>query len=338
MKSGAAHHVRFHSESSPAAPCVDVGHDRHRKGNALRTTGPRPSRRTALALGAGAALSAALPLGGTAHALPAGEGITSRLRELEHQHSARLGVFARNMRTGRMVAYRADERFPMCSLFKTIAAAAVLRDLDHDGEFLAKRIRYTAAYVEKSGYSPRTGRAENLESGMTVSQLCDAAICYSDNTAGNLLLLELGGPTAITRFCRSIGDGRTRLDRWEPELNSAEPWRASDTTTPRAIGRTYARLTLGDALTPQDRERLTGWMLANTTSGDRFRAGLPADWILADKTGGGRYGGNNDAGITWPPTGAPIVMAVLTTKPEEDAPADNPLVAKAAALVAADLI
>lgn len=306
----------------------------------MRTTGPRPSRRTALAFGAGAALSAALPLGGTAHAhaLPAEDRLTSRLREFEQQHSARLGVFARNMRTGRMVAYRADERFPMCSLFKTIAAAAVLRDLDHDGEFLAKRIRYTAEYVGRSGYSPRTGKAENLESGMTIAQLCDAAICYSDNTAGNLLLGELGGPTAITRFCRSIGDGRTQLDRWEPELNSAEPWRVTDTTTPRAIGRTYARLTLGDALSPRDRERLTGWLLANTTSGERFRAGLPADWILADKTGGGRYGGNNDAGITWPPDGAPIVMAVLTTKHEEDAAADHPLVAKTAALLAAELI
>ncbi|MGW6691962.1 class A beta-lactamase [Streptomyces sp. NPDC054961] len=303
----------------------------------MRTTGPRPSRRTALALGAGAALAAALPLGGTAHALPAGDGVASRLRELEERHSARLGVFARNLRTGRTVAYRADERFPMCSVFKTIAAAAVLRDLDHDGETLAKLVRYTAQYVEKSGYSPLTGTAENLENGMTVAQLCDAAICYSDNTAGNLLLRELGGPTAITRFCRSIGDGRTRLDRWEPELNSAEPWRVGDTTTPRAIGGTYARLVLGDALARQDRERLTGWLLANTTSGERFRAGLPADWILADKTGGGRYGGNNDTGIAWTPDGTPVVLAVLTTRHEEDAPADHPLVAGTAALLAEEL-
>ncbi|MGW6456033.1 class A beta-lactamase [Streptomyces sp. NPDC055078] len=304
----------------------------------MPTTGPpRPSRRTALAVGAGTALSAALAVGGTAHALPNRDGITSRLRELEQRHSARLGVFARDMRTGATVAYRADERFPVCSLFKTIAAAAVLRDLDHDGEFLARRIRYTTEYVEKSGYSPIASEEANVEGGMTVGKLCDAAIRHSDNTAGNLLLRELGGPTAITRFSRSIGDGRTRLDRWEPELNSAEPWRVTDTTTPRAIGRTYARLVLGDALTPRDRARLTGWLLANTTSDERFRAGLPADWIVADKTGGGSYGGNNNAGITWPPDGTPIVMAVLTAKPEKDAPADNPLVARTAALLAAEL-
>ncbi|MFD5739244.1 class A beta-lactamase [Streptomyces massasporeus] len=302
------------------------------EGTTLYSNGSRPSRRTALALGTAAALSLG---GGTAHALPGTGGVTARLRELELEHTARLGVYGRNLRTGRTVAYRADERFPMASVFKTLAAAAVLRDLDRDGEFLARRVHYTQEYVTKSGYSPIT--KDHVATGMTVGELCDATIRFSDNTAGNLLLKELGGPTAVTRFSRSVGDRITRLDRWEPELNSAEPWRVTDTTTPRAIGLTYARLVLGTALEPRDRARLTDWLLRNTTSTEKFRKALPADWLIADKTGGGRYGGNNDVGITWPPDGPPIVMSVLTTQPEEDAPADNPLVAGAAALLAAEL-
>ncbi|QES04207.1 class A beta-lactamase [Streptomyces venezuelae] len=308
------------------------------KGTTLSISAVSPSRRTALGLGAGAALAVALPLGGSAYAsAPGGDELVARLRELEARHDARLGVFAHDVRTGRSVAYRADERFPMCSVFKTLAVAAVLRDLDHDGTFLARRIRYTAADVKRSGWSPRTERPENLARGMTVAELCDATLRFSDNTAANLLLRELGGPTAVTRFVRSTGDRTTRLDRWEPELNSAEPWRESDTSTPRAIGRTYGRLLLGDALPHCDRERLTRWMLANTTSVERFRKGLPADWLLADKTGGGRYGTNNDAGVTWPPGGGPIVLAVMTTRSLEDAPVVDPLVAEAAALVAAEL-
>ncbi|MCK8436947.1 class A beta-lactamase [Streptomyces sp. D2-8] len=302
------------------------------EGTTLHTNGSRPSRRTALALGTAAALSLG---GGTAHALPGTGGVTARLRELEQEHTARLGVYARNVRTGRTVAYRADERFPMASVFKTLAAAAVLRDLDRDGEFLARRVHFTQEYVTKSGYSPVT--EDNVATGMTVGELCDATIRFSDNTAGNLLLEELGGPTAVTRFCRSTGDRVTRLDRWEPELNSAEPWRVTDTTSPRAIGTTYARLVLGTVLEPRDRARLTDWLLRNTTSTEKFRKALPADWLVADKTGGGRYGGNNDVGITWPPDGPPIVLSVLTTQPEEDAPADNPLVARTAALLAAEL-
>ncbi|MFC7841130.1 class A beta-lactamase [Streptomyces sp. NPDC057382] len=291
-----------------------------------------PSRRTALTLGAAAALALG---GGTARAATGAGGATARLRELEREHTSRLGVYARNLRTGRTVVHRADERFPMASLFKTLAAAAVLRDLDRDGTFLARRVHYTQDYVTRSGWSPVTEK--HVATGMTVGELCDATIRFSDNTAGNLLLVELGGPVAVTRFARSVGDRVTRLDRWEPELNSAEPWRETDTTSPRAIGLTYARLVLGDALNRRDRARLTDWMLRNTTSGEKFRKALPAGWLIADKTGGGRYGGNNDVGVVWPPGGAPLVLSVLTTQPEEDAPADNPLVARAAALVAAEL-
>ncbi|GAA4899783.1 class A beta-lactamase [Streptomyces coeruleoprunus] len=298
----------------------------------VRSIGAHPTRRTVLATGAGAAL-AALTAATPAHATPAAP-VTQRLRALEREHGARLGAYAHDTATGRTVAYRADERFPMCSLFKTIGAAAVLRDLDRKGEFLARRIRYTEDYVKRSGWSPITGEEGNLARGMTVEELCACSITHSDNTAANLLLRELGGPTAITRFSRSIGDTVTRLDRWEPELNSAEPWRETDTTTPRAIGRTYARLVLGDALAPGDRRTLTDWLLANTTSKNRFRAGLPADWTLADKTGGGSYGGNNDAGIAWPPGRPPVVLAVMTTKPDQDAASDDPLVASTAKILA----
>jgi beta-lactamase class A len=297
----------------------------------------RPSRRTALALGAGAALAVTVPTAAHA-AAPGGETLAGQLGDLEREYSARLGVFAHDTATGRTVAYRADERFPMCSVFKMLTAAAVLRDLDRDGEFLARRIRYTKEYVTAAGYAPITSTDENVANGMTVEELCSAAVSQSDNGAANLLLRELGGPTAITRFCRSTGDRITRLDRWEPELNSAEPWRKTDTTSPRAIGQTGARLVIGRALPAEDRERLTGWLIANTTNTERFRAGLPSDWILADKTGGGsQYGVANDVGVVWPPGRPPLVLSVLSTKHAAEGPTENSLVARAAALVAAEL-
>ncbi|QES52703.1 class A beta-lactamase [Streptomyces venezuelae] len=305
------------------------------------TPGARPSRRAVLALGTGAALAAGLATGGTAHAVgPGADRVTTRLRQFEREHSARLGVYARNLATGRTVAYREDELFPMCSVFKGVAAAAVLRELDEDGEFLAQRIRYTAKYVEDSGYGPETGKDVNLANGMTVEALCAASVSHSDNAAANLLLEELGGPTAVTRFSRSIGDRVTRLDRYEPQLNSAEPGRVTDTTSPRAIGRTYARLILGDVLPARDRRLLTGWLIANTTNTDRFRKGLPADWILADKTGGGQeYGVANDVGVVWTPDGTPLVLAVLTTKPgSPTGPRDSELVRRTAELLAATLV
>ncbi|GAA2090619.1 PEN family class A beta-lactamase, Bpc-type [Streptomyces albiaxialis] len=312
------------------------------------------TRRRVLTLGAGTAaalttLTVAAP--GTATATPTGQstgqprgksagaaGLEHRFSALEKEYAARLGVFALDPSTGATVAHRARDRFPLCSVFKALAAAAVLRDLDHHGEFLAKRLHYTAAYVRKSGYSPVTGKAENIEHGMTVGELCAATVGESDNTAGNLLLQQLGGPTAITRFSRSLGDRETRLDRWEPELNSAEPWRETDTTTPRALGGTLGRLLLGSALERPDRERLTGWLVANTTNTERFREALPG-WTLADKTGGGSaYGVANDAGVVRPPDGPPLVLVILSAKHDPQGPTDNPLVARAARLAAHSLV
>ncbi|MET8544352.1 class A beta-lactamase [Kitasatospora sp. NPDC004799] len=318
-----------------------------------QSTGDRHSRRAVLGLGLGAAVAVtaatAVPaFAATPSAPAAGAGLHPALAALEQEHSARLGVYGRNLTTGRTVGYRADELFPICSVFKTVAVAAVLRDLDRDGEFLAKRIRYTAEDVTRAGGSVGTetgggstvitGKAENVANGLTVAELCAATIDYSDNAAGNLLLRELGGPTAVTRFARSIGDRVTRLDRWEPELNSAEPDRRTDVTTPRAIACTYGRLALGNALPPAKRDQLTAWLLANTTSTHRFREGLPADWALADKTGTGRHGTTNDVGIAWTPAGDPVLLAVLVTKPaDEAAPKDEPLVARTATLLAGAL-
>ncbi|MFD0265010.1 class A beta-lactamase [Streptomyces sp. NPDC127106] len=305
----------------------------------MNTQGATPSRRALLTAGAGAALAVALPAGPARAASPHGsDGVVAQLRRLERDHGARLGVYARDTATGRTVLHRADELFPMCSVFKTVAAAAVMRDLDHDGTYLAKRIHYTLQDVLDADGGDITKQEKNIANGLTVAELCSAAIAQSDNAAANLLLRELGGPTAITRFCRTLGDRTTRLDRWEPALNSAEPSRVTDTTSPRAIGRTYARLALGDALSPRHREQLNRWLLSNTTSSERMRKGVPPEWALGDKTGAGSYGTNNDVGIAWPPGRPPVVLAILTTRPEATAPRDNDLIVKTADLLTRTLV
>lgn len=252
---------------------------------------------------------------------------------LEREHRARLGVYAHNLATGQTVRYRAAERFPMCSVFKTLSVGRILRDYDHCGGFLDTVVGYAAADLVDN--SPIT-RA-HVGTGMTVRDLCAASLQYSDNTAANLLLRATGGPGGVTAFCRSIGDRYTRLDRIEPELNSATPGDLRDTTTPDAIGRTYSRLLLGNALRAFDRQQLVDWMTGNTTSGEQFRAGLPRTWRIADKTGSGSYGCTNDVGVAWTRTGAPIVLAVLSVKQQADAGTDYPLIARAAGLLAVRL-
>ncbi|WP_228102997.1 class A beta-lactamase [Nocardia seriolae] len=188
-------------------------------------------------------------------------------------------------------------------------------------------IHFTAADIVSASPVTQT----RIDTGMTVSELCDAAITRSDNTAGNALLKLLGGPEALTAFTRTLGDQVTRLDRWEPDLNTDIPGDERDTTTPAALAADYRALVLGDALPAPERRQLTDWLLANKTGDARIRAGLPGDWRTGDKTGSGDYGTANDAAITWPADGgSPVVIVVLSSKPDAAATADNPLVAAVA--------
>jgi beta-lactamase class A len=256
---------------------------------------------------------------------------TDRLPELEQRFDARLGVYALNTGTGRELAYRADERFAMCSVFKALAAAAVLQRTPP--EYLDKRVHYG----ESDLIDPSPIAVQHVAEGMTVRELCDAAVRYSDNAAGNLLLADAGGPAGITAFARSLGDEVTRLDRTEPELNTAVPGDERDTTTPRAIAGSFRALVFDDHLDPADRTLFTEWLVRNTTGDQRIRAGLPAGWRVGDKTGTGSYGTANDVAIVWPPDAAPIALAVLTSRATENATRDNALLAEAAAVVAQEL-
>lgn len=257
------------------------------------------------------------------------------LEKLERPAGGRLGVVAFDTGSGAAVAYRAGERFPFCSTFKTIAAAAILKRSETQRELLGKRIAYTRQDADASGYAPITGKL--VGQGMTVSELCAATLQYSDNAAANLLMKELGGPAEVTAFARAIGDETFRLDRWEPDLNSAVPGDARDTTTPAAMAQTVQKLLLGNALDSPQREQLVFWMKKNRTGDARIRAGVPADWIVADKTGTGSYGTTNDIGVLWPPGRAPIVVVLYFTQRDGAAKPRDDVIADAARIVAAHL-
>lgn len=252
-------------------------------------------------------LSAAGFLGWRGQALA--DTSTDEFVRIENESGGRLGVAALDMASGRRIGHRADERFPMCSTFKLLAAGAVLKRVDGGQEQLDRLVRYTAA--DLLSYAPTA--KEKIATGMTVAELCEAAITLSDNTAANLLLASFGGPKGLTAFVRTLGDSLTRLDRIEPELNEAAPGDPRDTTTPNAMVKDIQALVLGDALSEKSRAQLKTWLIANKTGTGRLRAGVPEGWIVADKTGSGDHGTNNDVGVLFPPNRAPILVTVYLT-------------------------
>lgn len=228
------------------------------------------------------------------------------LDELEQQYARRIGVHALDTGTGASAGHRATERFLMCSTTKSLMAAFALHLSTTDPGLLDRRVTYTPADLLE--YAPIT--SAHVATGMTVAELCAAAVTVSDNTAHNLLLRETGGPAALTAYLRGLGDTVTRADRSEPALN--EPAGEQDTTTPAAMATTLRALTIGDALPSAQRDQLMAWLRANTTGDAQIRAGVPAGWQVGDKTGSGPGGEKNDVGVLLPPQGAPIVLTVFT--------------------------
>jgi len=244
--------------------------------------------------------------------------VHDRIEALQRQHNVKIGVYAVELESGRTVSHLDGESFAMCSTFKGYAAARVLQ-MVQNGELTLDRQVFVDPEQAALPNSPRT--APNAGGQMTLADLCAAAVQVSDNAAGNLLLQTIGGPSAITDFARSIGDERTRLDRWEIELNTAIPGDPRDTSTPRALGGGYRSLLSGDVLAPPQRQQLEDWMRANETSS--MRTGLPDGWTTADKTGNGDYGSTNDVGMAYGPQGQRLLLAIMTRSQANDPKAAN---------------
>jgi beta-lactamase class A len=242
---------------------------------------------------------------------------------LEGRYDARLGVWALDTGTHRALTWRADERFAYASTYKALAAGVVLRQ--DSRRRLDQVVTYTKADLVT--YSPITEK--HVTTGMTVRALCDAAIRYSDNTAGNLLFREIGGPAGLGAALKRIGDDTTHPDRLETDLNSAVPGDVRDTSTPRALGTDLEKFAVENVLPGDRRALLDDWLRRNTTGAALIRAGVPEGWSVGDKTGAGEYGTRNDIAVLWPPRKAPIVLAITTTRPTADAGYQDALVAEA---------
>jgi len=242
-----------------------------------------------------------------AESAPAGHAAEDRIltaaKGIEAKLGMRVGFSVIDTGSGAVRSYRADERFAMASTFKALACAAAL---DAGAPVLDRKSKITKADLRP--YSPVTEKRVGVS--LSTRELCEITLRTSDNAAANLILKSLGGPGEVTEFLREIGDGTTRLDRYEPEVNEATPGDPRDTTTPQAMGETLYRLLLGDALAPEGRDQLEAWMTANAVADGLLRAKLPEGWQIADRSGAGGHGTRGVIALLRPTEGAPLVVAI----------------------------
>ena len=251
-----------------------------------------------------------LPLLAGIYVAPTSWATPSPLANIEQRHGGRLGVFALDTGSGRTLAWRADERFLMCSTFKGLLAGQMLARVDTGQKQLDDLVPYTEQDLIFT--SPVT-QANVTRGALPIGTLLQAILEQSDNTAAVLLMRSAGGPAGLTDFVRGLGDNVTRSDRYEPDSNTADG--ALDTTSPRAIVTTVKRLLLDDVLTPRSRAILEAGMVNCKPGRNRLRAALPDSWQGADRPGTSNENETNDYLLARPPRRAPLLIAAYYDAP-----------------------
>ncbi len=242
---------------------------------------------------------------------------SGEMNALEARHGGRLGVAVST--AGRSFSHRPDDRFVYCSTFKMYLAAAILERVQRGEERLDRMVPVTRA--DMVSHAPVTEPA--IGSSLSVETLCKAIVEVSDNPGANILIRELGGIGALRAWYRSIGDQSTTVDRLEPMMNRVDG--DKDTITPtQSVANLERLLVAADTpLTAGHKALLLRWMFDSPTGAARIKAGVPAGWRVAHKTGTGGYGPTNDIGVLYPPSGDPVVLAVYFHATASSTPAQR---------------
>ncbi len=261
--------------------------------------------------------SSLLGLVGVLGSFPATARPSDVAADYEAATGGHAGFYAENVVSGAKLEWRADKRFVMCSTFKASLAALILQRVDRGGDRLDRQIVFSAADIGDL-YAP-VAKANLTRGSMSVGEMCRAAVQQSDNTCANLLLSRVGGPVALTDFWRACGDTVSRLDDPEPLLNRTPPGSDRDTTTPRAMAENFKRFVFGDVLSAPSRTQLKAWLVGSVTGFNRLRAGLPADWVVGDKTGNNGADAAGDVAVAWPHPDFPLLISAYTRggKPDD---------------------
>ncbi|MEC6906336.1 class A beta-lactamase [Photobacterium piscicola] len=229
------------------------------------------------------------------------------LRDTEQQIQGQIGVAVIDTQNNMQWNFNGSERFPMMSVFKTLACANVLYDVQQNKLSLTQKIDVTKAGL--INWNPIT---QNFVGGqMSLQSVCGAAMLMSDNYAANLALELIGGPQGLTTFLRTIGDNSTRLDHFEPKLNYVEKGAENDTTTPIAMMNTVKKLLIGNVLNAENKAQLQLWMTNNMVSDGLARAVLPQGWNIADRSGGGVNGSRTLTVMVWNKYHQPVFIGIF---------------------------
>lgn len=250
----------------------------------------------------------------------------SAIDKIEKKYDANVGMYALNTQNGEELSFNEDKRFTYASTLKAVSSAMLLEKVPSNK--LDKKIHISKDDIVT--YSPVLEKYVDKE--ITLKKLIEANMLYSDNTANNKVIDELGGYKEVKKRLVDLGDTMTYPSRKEPDLNLYTPKDKRDTTTPLAFGKTLNKLIIDGNLSKSNKDFLMNLMLKNKSGDTLIKDGAPSDFKVMDKSGQAvTYGSRNDVAFIYPKgQDKPIILVIFTNKNNKDAKPNDKIVSEVA--------
>src|SRR3954467_730069 len=220
---------------------------------------------------------------------PSMSSLEQQLSYLASSKSADIGIAALDLNTGETVSIKGNTPFPMASTVKVAVAALYLAQVDHGRRSLDDTIN-----------------------GQSARSLMKRMLVHSDNHATDILLKDLGGPSALHDWLRQSGVTGLRVDRTIAQLLSdrRDLWDHRDSSTPTAMVDLLRRIYRAELIKPQSRNYLLDLMSQCETGKNRMKALIPG--VPVEHKTGTLNGLTDDVGFITMPDGHRIAVAIFT--------------------------
>ena len=220
---------------------------------------------------------------------PSLSSLEQELSSLVAGKSADVGIAALDLNTGETVSIKGNTPFPMASTVKVAVAALYLAQVDHGRRSLDDTIN-----------------------GLSARSLMKRMLVHSDNRATDMLLKDLGGPSALHDWLQQSGVSGLRVDRTIAQLLSdkRDLWDRRDSSTPTAMVDLLRRIYRAELIKPQSRNYLLDLMAQCETGKNRMKALLPG--VPIEHKTGTLNGLTDDVGFITMPDGHRVAVAIFT--------------------------
>ena len=235
--------------------------------------------------------------------------LEAQLRQLAQGVRGDVGIYVRQLKSGRGAMIRADELFPTASMIKVPILATTF------DRIAAGQLRYDSVltWADSLRYRGEDDLFDKLQSGARIplNQVSLMMITTSDNAAALWLQALVGGGVAVNTWLHANGFDSTRLNSRTPGRESNRTAYGWGQTTPREMAELLVRIRDGKAVSPAASAQMYRHLTRIHWNGEALSA-LPP-WVQAASKQGAVDRSRSEVVLVNAPSGD-YVFAVITKK------------------------